>query len=64
MICDYCSYRNSYDCADGWNKRNNCNDFKLDWNMLSEKDKSTIQKILANRDDLYEGQTSRIKNYR
>ena len=50
MICTYCSYRNSYDCADEWNRRNNCKDFKLDWNMLSEKDKRTIQKILANRE--------------
>lgn len=54
MICNYCSYRNSYDCADGWNRRNNCYDFKLDWNMLSEKDKTAIQKILANREDLDE----------
>ena len=52
MICNYCSYRHSWDCEDGWNIRKNCSDFKLDWNTLSEKDKKTIQKILENREEI------------
>ena len=46
MACDYCVYRYSYDCGDGWNCHKNCESFKLDWDSLSDKDKKTIQKIL------------------
>lgn len=45
MACDYCAYRYSYDCGDGWNRHKNCESFKLDWDNLSKKDKKTIQKI-------------------
>ena len=31
MACDYCAYRYSYDCDDGWNRHKNCESFKLDW---------------------------------
>ena len=51
MACDYCAYRYSYDCDDGWNRHKNCENFKLDWDSLSEKDKKTIQKILDRRGD-------------
>lgn len=44
MACDYCAYRYSYDCDDGWNRHKNCKSFKLDWDSLSEKDKKTIRK--------------------
>jgi hypothetical protein len=49
MVCEYCRYRNSYECDDGWNRRSNCSEFELDWNTLSNKDKRTIQKILESR---------------
>lgn len=51
MSCDYCIYRNSWDCGDGWNRHKECENFKLDWDMLSDKDKKTIQKILDNREE-------------
>lgn len=49
MACDYCAYRNSWDCGDGYNRRRNCSEFKLDWDSLPDKDKKTIQKILERR---------------
>lgn len=51
MACEYCVYRNSWDCEDGWNHHKNCESFKLDWETLSSKDKKTIQKILDARED-------------
>ena len=48
--CDHCTYRNSYDCGDGWNRRKNCSEFRLDFDTLTEKQKKTIQRIL-NRED-------------
>ena len=53
MACDYCIYRNSWDCEDGYNRRRKCSEFKLDWDTLSDKDKKTIQKILENRENNY-----------
>lgn len=47
--CDYCEYRNSWGCTDECDRVNNntfCDDFKLDFNQLSEKKKKIIQKIL------------------
>ena len=47
--CEYCEYRNSWDCGDGWNRKNNnvfCEDFKLDFNQLREEQKKKIQRIL------------------
>lgn len=47
--CDYCEFRNSWGCDDEWNRVSNdkfCDDFKLDFNQLSEKKKKAIQKIL------------------
>ena len=52
--CDYCIYRNSWDCGDGWNRRSNdtvCDDFKLDFDTLNEKQKYSVQKILMNTDE-------------
>ena len=37
--CDYCSYRNSWDCGDGWNRTNNydlCKYFELELQYLIE----------------------------
>ena len=47
--CDYCEYRNSWDCDDGWGRISNnyfCESFKLDYDSLSEKQKKEIQRKL------------------
>ena len=49
MICEYCLYVNSYECRDGWNRQENCSDFKLDWDSLSERDKKRIKKELEKK---------------
>lgn len=51
MSCEYCVYRNSWDCGDGWNRCKECENFKLDWDSLSDRDKKIIQKILDNREE-------------
>ena len=48
MECEYCVYRNSWDCDDGYNRRKNCSEFKLDWDTLPDSFKKTIQSILSN----------------
>lgn len=45
-ICQYCSYRNSWDCGDGYNRRKNCDSFMLDWDMLSSGQKDYIKQFL------------------
>lgn len=47
--CEYCEYRNSWDCDDGWDRKDNdvfCKYFKLDFNQLSKKQKNKVQLIL------------------
>ena len=47
--CDYCEYRNSWECGDGWNRVSNdcyCESFRLDYDSLSEKQKKEIQRKL------------------
>ena len=47
--CDYCRYKNSWDCEDGWDRVRNdkiCDDFVLEFKYLSDKQKKKIQKIL------------------
>jgi hypothetical protein len=51
MCCRYCVYRNSWDCGDGYYRRNNCSSFQLDWNMLSEFEKKIIQAVLENKSE-------------
>ena len=51
MICDYCTYRNSWDCGDGYNRRRNCSEFKLDWDMVSDEDKDVIKRLLDKEDE-------------
>jgi hypothetical protein len=54
--CDYCVYRNSWDCGDGWNRISNssyCSEFKLDYDILSDKQKKQIQKVLMGDDNAY-----------
>ena len=47
--CDYCRYKNSWDCEDGWDRVDNskmCDDFVLEFNLLSKEQQKKIQKIL------------------
>lgn len=46
-LCNYCEYRNSYDCEDGDYRSENCESFKLDFLTLSKKQKKKIKKILS-----------------
>ena len=49
--CEYCAYRNCWECDDGWGRTPNdtfCNEFKLDVNTLTYKQQKAIQKILMN----------------
>ena len=55
--CDYCIYRNSWDCGDGWNRISNssyCSEFKLDFDSLSDKQKKEVQRVLMGGDDEYD----------
>ena len=55
-VCEHCCYRYSWDCDDGLPYPDKgCNDFKLDFETLTEKQKKTIRKILSREDeDRYE----------
>lgn len=46
MICDYCIGRNGWECEDGWNRHENCEYFKLDWDEISDNKKEEIKNIL------------------
>lgn len=47
MRCEYCIYRYSWDCEDYWiSDSHMCEDFKLDFDALSESQKKAIQKRL------------------
>ena len=51
--CDYCRYKNSWDCEDGWDRVRNdkiCDDFVLEFKFLSKKQQMQIQKILMQQD--------------
>lgn len=51
--CDYCRYKNSWDCEDGWDRVQNdkiCDDFVLDSSCLSNKQQKQIQEILMRQD--------------
>ncbi len=46
--CEYCELRNGWECGDGWNRVSNdtlCENFKLDFDSLTEKQKKVIQEI-------------------
>ena len=50
--CDYCSCRNGWECDDEYYRvsdRNFCDNFKLDFDTLSDKQKRIIQKNLMER---------------
>lgn len=46
--CDYCKYRNCVECEVGDRVANDvvCNNFKLDFDTLSNREKKAIQKRL------------------
>jgi len=47
--CDYCLYKNFWDCKYGWDRLDNskiCKDFVLEFEDLFDKQKKKIQKIL------------------
>ena len=47
--CEYCQLRNGWECGDGWGRVSNnilCENFKLDFDSLTEKQKKTIQENL------------------
>ena len=47
MRCEHCEYRYSWDCEDWWVSNSKiCNDFKLDFDSLTDKQKKEIQKRL------------------
>ena len=51
MRCDYCIYRYSWDCEDGYvSNEHICKEFKLDFDTLSNKQKKEIQKRLMSED--------------
>ena len=46
-LCKYCTCHGSWDCEDRNYYPDNCSDFKLDYNMLSKKQKKKIKEILS-----------------
>ena len=54
MRCDYCEYRNSWDCEDyKVSDSIMCDNFKLNYDTLNEKEKREIQKRLMNDTEEY-----------
>ena len=50
---DYCRYKNTWDCEDGWDRVRNdkiCDDFVLEFEFLSKKQQEQIQKILMRQE--------------
>ena len=50
--CDYCSCRNGWECDDEYYRvsdRNFCDNFKLNFDTLSDKQKRIIQENLMER---------------
>ena len=49
MLCEHCKSRYSWDCDDGLAyPKHGCEDFELDWNTLSNKQKKAV---IRNLDD-------------
>lgn len=52
MVCEYCRYRSSWGCYDGRPyPPKGCDDFELDFSMLTKKQQKAIRRILAQEDD-------------
>lgn len=52
-LCEHCVCRGSWDCEDRYYYHDNCDEFKLDYDTLSKKQKKKIKKILS-REEEYE----------
>lgn len=51
MRCEHCVWRYSWDCEDYWISDNNmCENFKLDFDTLTNAQKKEIQKRLMKGD--------------
>jgi len=46
--CEYCCYSNSWDCGDEWNRRKNCDSFKLDFDRLTDEQKEAVRNAIRN----------------
>lgn len=47
MVCEHCRYRHSWDCDDGLAyPKNGCDNFALDFDTLTDKQKRAIRRIL------------------
>ena len=44
-VCKHCKYRHSYECEDYWIK-GGCDDFILDFETLTRKQKNAIRRTL------------------
>jgi hypothetical protein len=44
-VCDHCTARNSWDCEE-YQPKNGCEDFHLDFNTLTDKQKKAIRRTL------------------
>lgn len=50
MRCEHCTYRYTWDCEDCWISDNSmCENFKLDFDTLTNAQKKEIQKRLMER---------------
>lgn len=45
-LCRYCSYRNSWDCSENYYSEQGCENWSLDVDTLSEKQKNHIKNAL------------------
>ena len=51
QVCEHCEYRHSWDCDDGLAyPKGGCDDFKLDYNSLTNKQKKAIKRVLKNEE--------------
>ena len=50
-LCEHCLCRGSWDCEDIYYYLEDCNDFKLDYDTLSNEQKKKIKKILSREEE-------------
>lgn len=51
QVCEHCKYRYSWDCDDGRPyPKGGCDDFELDSNTLTNKQKKAIKRVLRNEE--------------
>ena len=51
-LCEHCSCRGSWDCEDRYYYPEDCDDFKLDYDTLSNKQKKKIKKIMSREEEI------------